>query len=267
MEDFKIYQASGMLTELVKDASDVRIKQKTITGNIAHFKIHAESPVKIIVDINTTGATSCKITKTGKNILENIMADGNLRGVDFAVNSDKTISASGQAIYNLDKPIYSKWPLTMLRGIHAFVSGIPENSPAGESIMLYYHNANNADVGNQNFYSDGGAMVIPESAIDASVTVNITRWTHVNNIISPQIEIGNHKTAYEEYKGISEIISWGDVAGSITAGTLTIEEDGSVTLETGGQTYTLTSISPIETYIGDNNIWSDAGEVSVTYQY
>ena len=59
-------------------------------------------------------------------------------------------------------------------------------------------------------------------------------------------------------------ISWSSQPGSITSGKLTISEDGSVSLASGGNTYNLTSVTPIDNLLGYNNIWADVGDIAVT---
>ena len=83
-----------------------------------------------------------------------------------------------------------------------------------------------------------------------------------------QLEMNDTDSDYEAYSvPTTHPISWQTEAGSITSGTLTISENGSVTLESGGNTYNLTSITPIETLAGENNIWTDVnGEITLTYQ-
>ena len=53
MRDFKVYQASGYLTKLVTDASDVRKEYEEISGSLVRFDTPISAPlVSLIVDIN-----------------------------------------------------------------------------------------------------------------------------------------------------------------------------------------------------------------------
>ena len=53
MKDFKVYQASGYLTKLVTDASDVRKEYEEISGSLVEFDTPISAPLlSLIVDIN-----------------------------------------------------------------------------------------------------------------------------------------------------------------------------------------------------------------------
>ena len=109
----------------------------------------------------------------------------------------------------------------------------------------------------------------PKSAArQTSVTTNYIRVSYWKDHRSdPAVLYPSENTDYVPYSGTTYPISWQTEAGSITSGTLTISENGSVTLESGGNTFNLTSITPIETLVGENNIWADVnGEITLIYK-
>ena len=59
-------------------------------------------------------------------------------------------------------------------------------------------------------------------------------------------------------------INWQTVAGTISNGTVTLNEDGSVDLinSDSGTNYHLTGIGSLMTYFGQNNIWIDTGSIT-----
>lgn len=231
MKDFKVYQTSGMLNFLVHKASDVRKTEQTLSGDIVSFTADAQSPIKIIVDIDSTGWTGCEVTRTGKNLCD--PSKRTIAGTiakwyantGFLLHKDVTYAFSS----DLD---YGTGYIRRLNGDTVLKQGnVPFTYTPSNDEIIYLQ-----------WYSSSGATSV-----------------------KAQLEIASSATEFEEYQGTTLSITFPDEVGSVTDGTLTIDYDGAVTLETGGQSYTLTSVSPIETLVGDNNIWADTGEVSVTY--
>ena len=196
-----------------------------------------------------SGFTEANIKHCGKNLLENVMQSGTQSGVTFTVNADGTISTSGKASAAFARAIYSKWPIEFLKGQNAYISGAAEGSQVSGNwrIMLYYHDKNGSDVGQQTVIADGALLDIPQTAVDASVTIDISKNATTNGLVfAPQIELGTSASAYEKYNGTTYPISWQTEAGTVYGGTLTINEDGSVDLvsEWRKEIYT-SSLSPI----------------------
>ena len=84
MKDFKVYQASGYLTKLVTDASDVRKIYDEISGSLVEFDTPISAPLaELIVDINPVqdlhGQDAPYPAGGGKNKL-----NPNVVGYDFA---------------------------------------------------------------------------------------------------------------------------------------------------------------------------------------
>ena len=255
MKDFKVYQTSGMLNFLVSEASDVRKKEQTLSGDIVSFPVDEQSPLKIVVDINSTGWTGCEVTRTGKNVLLNNYSDytidvayafitslipHNTPAIMSFTDRDTSVDVSGCYIgfildhYSADPVTESRWCMS-----NGNISGVTNNTSAQNPSIFC-----------------NGVFIFPN---------NEETFNKIFSRYYVQVELGPTITDYEPYSGTTLSVTFPDTVGTVTEGTLTIDYNGSVTLNTGGQTYTLTSVSPIETLIGDNNIWADAGPVSVTY--
>lgn len=290
MIDFKVYQTSGMLNFLVKEASDVRKKEQTLSGDVVSFTADEPAPLKIVVDIDSTGWTGCEVTRTGKNLLglnrilgtpdpstgsnatsPRVMDTSNyyvgLRSdnyyypsnvSDYSVSNGSVFVKATNNAYGIGFPVSVKAEQTYT------VSGEATASPL---IGVGYYDKDWNYIGSSGTPVPFATYTFTTPTSCAYVVVilrsgdltNGTTWTNV------QLELGSTPSTYEPYNGTTLSVTFPNEVGTVTDGTLTIDYDGSVTLETGGQTYTLTSVSPIETLIGDNNIWADAGPVSVTY--
>lgn len=268
MKDFKVYQTSGMLNFLVSEAADVRKKEQTVSGDSIEVNADSVSPVKIVVDFSYSNEVS--------SIYIHQINNNNLMGGDawFETGSgtidleNRTISGSSSSTLpqlgaRQVRPRYKEntrytliidWETTATNGRPGFVwsytdgtsdnmyADIPANTRS-RSVIVSRANKTLTGIsrtsysGNKTFYVDGCGL------FEGVIT----------------------EDDFVQYSGTIIGINWSDVAGTVQTGTLTINYDGSVTLETGGQTYTLTSVSPIETVIGDNIFWADNGNISVTY--
>lgn len=259
MKDFKVYQASGILTELVKNASDVRKTEQTISGGVVSFTSDVQTRMKIVVDIDSTGCTSCNVTITGKNQYDS-----------ETVITEHAINASG-VIVSINDGGYSPLIPVEVGETYTFSAYSGINSTWTRRLHFYDSDGN--------WVSQAGstANVVPLNSryeITALVPAGVAyvRFSYAYGTVgqrkdyNEQFEKAPTASDYEQYIGTTISVTFPNEAGIVTDGTLTIDYNGAVTLETGGQTYILTSISPIDTLIGDNNIWADSGTVSVTYK-
>lgn len=252
MKDFKVYQASGMLTELVKNASDVRKTEQTISGYIASFTANTQTPMKITVDIDSTGWTECNVYQSAHQYAQVIETAVTTNGITVTPNvGENSVSVNGTATAGSSNSILKYF--TVDTETEVTIIGLPTLTGSSERRYYLWDSTAGAQIG-ANIMSSGEVRTIP-----ANHSVTLGLWVKsgksIDIVASPKI--------VDTYTGYQ--FSFPDEVGSVTDGTLTIDYDGSATLETGGQEYTLTSVSPIETLIGDNNIWADAGPVSVTY--
>lgn len=257
MKDFKVYQTSGMLNFLVSEASDVRKKEQTLSGNIVSFSTDVQVPIKIIVDIDSTGWTGANMAVAGVNIAPSSVPSNVIAGT-FNATDSKIYSAANARVFafpvpknatiNVQKKSDSTSSHTIALGDTGDIAvNTPVYSPQG------FTNINSATL-----TTGSHSWLYVQSA-------NLTVANELFSIDEFMVILGSSRVDYKAPQGTTHSVTFPNGVGTVTDGTLTIDYDGSVTLETGGQTYTLTSVSPIETLIGDNNIWADAGPVSVTY--
>lgn len=268
MKDFKVYQTSGMLNFLVSEASDVRRKEQTLSGDIVSFTADEQSPLKIVVDIDSTGCTWCNIYQTGAAIWGGTEISDVFVANGGAINTQAERTSISSA--NIDNVVLFNAPFKENTRYTLILDCYKSNGTTDRNSNIYF------------YYTDGtrssilltqpvGTEQVVVATSEENKTLDKIQGVNVAGTIvvyynkSGLFEGVLTESDFDPYVGTTFPISWQTEAGTITDGTLTIDYDGSVTLETGGQTYTLTSISPIETFIGDNNIWSDAGPVSVTY--
>ena len=275
MKDFKVYQTSGMLNFLVSEASDVRKKEQTVSGSIVSFNADQTVPVLINSEINAdSGATGLTIYHTGANMLNAVpdnVIDYSSSYRNYTLN-DGDVTITGRTLMGFIVPVVpnTAYTATIYKGntVDQIAVRIREFSTRPTSWESSGFIVQSVNVNTTQYHYVGAQFT----------TTAQTRWvvvcvyrsgapsdTLIMSDFSLRVGTLSYSTPYAPYNGTEYDISWADTAGLINTGTVAIDYDGSVTLETGGQTYTLTSISPIETQIGDNNIWSDAGPVSVTY--
>lgn len=247
MKDFKVYQASGMLKELVKNASDVRKTEQTITGDIVSFTADTQSPMKIVVDIDSTGWTECVVYVSNVNLFDEEWELGTVSTSTGENNPSNTeIRVKNYIPVKMGEPFYLGWDVAQTGSVY----GLVDVYKADKSFSRYF-----------------GAFTNPRSfTLDADEAyIRFYLYARTTPLVNAYIVFGTSATDYVPHQGTTAAVTFPNSVGTVTEGTLTIDYTGAVTLETGGQTYTLTSVSPIKTLIGDNNIWSDAGDVSVTY--
>ena len=84
MIDFKVYQASGYLTKLVTDASDVRKEYEEISGSLVQFDTPISAPLaSLLVDINPVQSGSGEPSPTNiRPITGWTGANANVTGVN-----------------------------------------------------------------------------------------------------------------------------------------------------------------------------------------
>ena len=227
-----------------------------------------------------TGWTGVNVTRTGKNLFDKTKA------VDGAwLNTTTGEVETGHTGYCVTDYIPVK------NGISVY---IPQSVSvrrwfydAGKQAKVYLSNSNNQ-------------IFTPTEDGYIRVTIN----TNSIDIDAYQIEFGSTATAYEPYQGDTYAVTIPNDPGTVYGGTLDVvtgelvinwasiaSYDGETlpgewisdrdvyaegrTPTTGAQvvyelatpiTYTLTPVE-IQTLIGQNNVWSDAGNVSIPFTY
>ena len=230
---------------------------KTVTGTLIHITDALASPVKelSVAVQNSDGVTGCNINVHGVNFYDGEWEYGNI--------SDDTGQNSGTSTSYFRSKNYLSVP-----GGVGFYWYSPTRS--GTFRQFYYDK-------DKNFLGYGGErwnrVITPwannEEMRKKIAYIRFRVSSSYADYSDSKISI-NYPTTVTEYlphAGTTYPISWQTEVGSITSGTLKIAEDGSVSLETGGATHQLESITPISTLAGENNIWADVnGEITLTYQ-
>lgn len=211
------------------------------SGNIATFSIAADQPLKKIqIDLDATGWSEAKISKCGLNIWD-----------EQTIN--KYISNTGDE-YTQNKSLCSKNLCKCNPSTKYYV--VSKNDI---QILICWYDINGNFISRSNNYINNTEITSPANAyyFKLSMGTYVDSGTAVyNHDIS--VNSNFNITTYEEYKIETYTINWQDL-GTISNGKLIIE-DGIVKVISGGIEHIL-GTQIINTYEGDNNIWSDTGQI------
>lgn len=203
------------------------------------------APIENVSVTIGSASTSARIRVTGKNILN----------MDEAVVAGRFRVWGGTVSANA-----ANGSLVLAKGYwHLSVSGANSSTPPslamfdsdGTRIAIAYNKKNLL----VNVAEKGAIRVVVEIPSDAN-------WAD-NNV---QLEYGGAQTDFEPYVGGTYVITYPESVGSISAGTLTIEADGTGNLVTDGVSYNVSASEPIKTCLGLNYIWCDIGNLSAVYR-
>ena len=250
-----------------------------------------------------SGWSSVNVYDTGKNLLEVSMTDGEVSGVTYTKNADGSISCNGTITGTGAKYIFSTESTNALKtGVAYVLTGGDEVSVDGIRVVTSIKNANGSvarwiDVTTASGYT----FTLEEGQTLNTVYLRgAITGTAVNATIRPMIRRADDTDpTYEPYTGTNTTIPLGrTVYGGtldVVSGVLTVypfypsyngetlngrwvcdravyaegttpPTGSQVALMSGtGTTYALTP-TQINTLLGENNVWADAGAVEVTYR-
>lgn len=258
---------------------------QSYSGTVSNIQIESGSsftsyaPYSNICPIS--GWTGCNVLRTGKNLLPNLK-----------YTQSSTMIALGQNQSISVKTIYLK-PGTYTLSV----------STNNVSVGLYYRKS---VTGNTNYTMNASGNVGSFTVTEAdyfSFWAYKSDGLSSDDVLSFQLELGSTATDYEPYSGTTLSIDWESEAGTVyggtldvTTGVLTVTDEqiasyngetlpstwisdrdayaSGTTPTTGAQvvyalatplTYQLDS-HQMETLMGINHIWSDAGDTHVTYR-
>ena len=230
-------QMSEDVTQLKEDYSDILNSvyvTDTASGSIASFPDGADNvPVKSLTVDAESGHTQAVVTRTGKNLFDksntaNILNNAYISGAKIDDGSQRCV------VFIPCKPnkTYTASRKAVLTG-ERFAMGYTAELPAvGVAVKNVTQAPNAQTIGNPMSLS-------VTTGSDAKYVVVWAYWDNKTEALDDlQIELGTTATDYEPYQGQ----------------TVTIDLNGSLT-ETN-----------ITTIKGQNNIWSDAGDVEVEYR-
>ena len=237
------------------------------------FTATTYSPYSNICPIS--GWTGANVTRTGKNLLRN-----------------QTGARTSSSIY-IGQTNETTFPTFVKKGVTYTLSFTAD----GTTLQGYYKESGGSNI----TIGGSGASFTPSKDMYIQMWVFATGLTQVSNF---QLEVGETATPYEPYVDYTTYpISWQSEAGTVYGGTLDVTTgvltvtygyiasyngeslpgrwissmdaysagstpttDAQVVYELATpQTYQLTPVE-IEMLLGDNNVWADTGDSTVTYR-
>ena len=249
----------------------------TLTGSIVSFTAKKTKAIdSLVVTIaSESGVTGANVNHVGKNLLDLTVYDGgsynptvgstqfNLtKSADanqFTDNGDGTFSISLTTNWSYRTIICPIKGLQQI-GFSANISCVGGSWSIGylnkDFVVTYKFNNTNASKA----FHEAGWYPGADDEYLFIVFTNRSAGAMTITITNPQVEVGTEITSYEAFSGTVYSASWQTKAGAITNGTYDFI---SGVLKSNGNSYQLTGQS-ISTLEGENNIWADIGDVSVT---
>jgi hypothetical protein len=292
--------ASGAVASFSDGADDVPMK--SIVAEITPVQSGSGDPSPTNIR-PISGRTGLTVTREGKNIAKPIATTATLAGVSWAVTDDGKVTASGTATGNTQVNFnYANNVLQLPKNVPLIISGSTDKLAV--RVCYRTTDAPSTTVTLATSYDGADATgTIPDNAKDAWVRVLDIAGTGVavNAECYPMVRISGNAD-YEPYTAQEYPITWESIAGTVYGGTLDVVSgvltvtdaliasyDGETlpstwisdrdiyaagtTPTTGAQvvyklatpqTYQLTP-TEVRTLLGGNNIYTDAGDVSVEY--
>ena len=220
------------------------LPEKTASGAIASFSDGADDvPIKscsITIASTLDGVSSVTVYQTGKNLVNNSASAWENGTINYQGNN---ASGSGQRTIGYFE----------VKGGGTFtLSGVIAPSDNSDLRVFFYDK-------NKDFISYQGYRA--EFTIPANAHYFRIRNISIADISQMQIEYGSSSSAYEAYKSKTPITV---SLGRTVYGSSVDVVNGTGTDENGND-FTFTP-TPINSFLGDNNIWCDSGDSEVTYR-
>ena len=171
-----------------------------------------------------SGWTECKVTRTGKNLVNITAVDSSVAGISWTMNSDGTVTADGTASAFAGKFIAD---VNLKAGVTYHLSG----GVSGKVNFYLYKSG----LGTLRTDTGSGANYTPANDISgANVYFSVGGGVTVDNLtLYPQIEVGNSGSEWEAYQGQTYTI---DLDGTRYGGTLDVTT-GKLTVTHGVKTF------------------------------
>lgn len=204
-----------------------------------------------------SGYTAVNVTRTGKNILPNIVQDVTKYGITMVRNADGSLTFNGTAEANLTfylSTVGGTTPPTVeLKSGTYTISGCPEGG-SGSTYRIQFYRYHDGEFQDMSYYENGDGVTFTAVQGDGyRPFIRIANGYTCNNLtFKPQLEVGDTATEYEPYQGTTYPISLAS-AGTIYGGTLDVIN--------GILTVTYKSVS------SDNLTFSNSGIVGDIYQF
>lgn len=220
-------------------------------------------PVKALtVDIaSQTGVTGATITRCGKNLLQ-LKANGDYTSSNLNFNiNDGVVTVSGTSTNtSFARFALLSNPILLPPGTYT-VSG--QNDAGNRNLTLQVYND---DTATQIVNMDTSAEYQFTLSAATNITINCgirVGATGNGDKMYPMLRVASIADAtFEPYKDQVYVFDWTSSPGAITEGVL---DAVAGKLTTGGQDYDVTP-ADVRTMLGNNTIYADCGDVSVTYR-
>lgn len=255
MKDFKVYQASGYLTKLVTDASDVRKEYEEISGSQVQFDTPISAPLaSLIVDINPVQSG------TGDPSPDNIRPITGWTGVNIYQSGEDTFNPTVYTVSWQDEAG------TVYGGTVDVVIGLLKieykEFIVDENTSISFSSSANG------FFVNGGwddALYTQNTNTDR----NALAQSMYCNIFKYKADIVFGQTGFRFTYYLN---GWSPL---MFVPSVTSKDDALSWLADNNVTFLYPIANPVEiqltpqeinTLIGVNNIWADTGDVSVKYR-
>lgn len=235
---FIICTASGAVA-CIADGAD-SIPFKTLTANIDS----EQAPVSGWAEVN--------VTRAGKNLID---GSGIIQG---GINEEGVWATSGKRVVT---------DYIRVNPGMEYVASIE----SGKAFVAYRsYDINKQVIESANITTN--PYTVPNNAHFVRIIFKSADNSDIvpSNVTSAQLEFGHVATTYEPYTAQTISVDLEAITGgTVYSGTLTINSDGSgvVVVDGSGEpvSYEFTA-SQFTSFLGDNNVWCDAGQVTVEYQ-
>ena len=216
-----------------------KLPEKTVSGAIASFSDGSEDvPIKSLVcnvDANLTGVSSVGVVHTGKNLID----------TSSSAWESGTINSSGNNASGSGTRTIGYFDV---KGGGTFtLSGVIAPS-VNSDFRVFFYDKNKDFISYQGY---GTEFTIPSNAKYFRI-----RNISIEDISHMQIEYGSTATTYEAYHAETKTAQLGR---TIYGGEVDVVQ-GTGTDENGND-FTFTA-TPINSFLGDNNLWADTGNIS-----
>lgn len=234
------------------------LPEKTASGAIASFSDGADDvPLKkceVNIDPNLDGVSSVGVVQTGKNMLPMpTVGTYTHRWLTATVTSDGKITLSGTNTnsQNATINIPLENPIDISKTVYIHL----RNTGSNTSITINFGSGSKSIAPINRIYSE-----TPTTGRDYITIYAATSVPDANLELQPSFETTNETTDFTAYNGTTHTATLGR---TIYGGSVDVV-NGTGTDENGND-FTFTPV-PINSLLGDNTLWADTGNVSITYR-
>lgn len=235
-----VYKEISNINNIIKkDSAENYLRSTSISakvGEIIDSNKFASTYIKLVANENITDSVAIKFNNG--NLLTNDATSKKVSGINFKVNTDRSIKVSGTATANIEYSVAgsstdTKPILALKKDLGYYLSGLN-----GITLKMYnYDGTNRTEI----YSGTGGAISFTDS--DKTVTqivLSIANATKISSkTVKPMLNLGETANPYVAYEGNEVTVNLGE--NTFHTGDNIKIEDGSVILQN-------------EIYIGNNLI-------------